>query len=159
MKFLVTLLAVLFLAVPASADTKNCSIIAAVINPTEAGATDDWIDLADSTFTTTNAASDNYIMPYNAILSNFTVRVDVAPTANDSWNVYLSVNGTTAATSLVNCEIIGATQVACTPALGDQRSISVERGDDITVLVDSDDGTADPAAAAALSVSFCATAS
>jgi hypothetical protein len=153
MRTFILALVALFLAVPALADDKNCSVISAAINPTEAGATDDWINLVDSSFDTTNAAADAFIVPFAGRISEFTARVDVAPTADDSWDIYVSVNGTTAATSVITCEILGASAVTCISS----QSVSVSRGDDITVLVDSDDGTADPAAAAELSVSLCLT--
>ncbi len=157
MKFLATLLAVLFLAAPSFADDQNCSIVAVAINPTEAGGTDDWINLVDSSFDASNAAADAFVMPYEGVISQLTARVATAPGTNDTYDIYVSVDGTTAATSILSVEILGTAVVHTPQTSSDVKAVTVARGADVTILVDTADGTGDPAANAELSVSFCIT--
>jgi len=151
MKYFAILLAALFVAVPAFADAdKNCSVISDTINPTEAQATDDYINLTDGTFGTTAAAEDEFIVPVKSRVSNLWVEVDVAATANDSWIVSVMDDGVTTG---VTCTITGATQTDCA---SDEFSYGVvDAGSDLTVLVDSGEGAGVPATAAELRFGFC----
>ena len=140
MKFLAILLTVLFLAVPAFADEdKGCGLIGWSVNPTEAGATDDFVNLTDGTFSTTAAAEDELIVPFKVKLHNLIVDVNTAPTVNDTWQMTVMADGV--ATGLT-CDISGATAVSC--STGFLYGVA-DAGADLTLLIDSDTGTGDPA--------------
>jgi hypothetical protein len=147
--FLSLLIAVLF-AAPVFADNdRECGIVGGEIDPTEAGATDDFINLAEGdTFETTAAAADGLIVPVAVTAWGLNVIVDVAATVNDEWTVSV-VDDTVA--SVLSCVITGAAGVSCTS----DSYVDIAAGSKLTVLVDSDTGTADPAAAALMSVAFC----
>ncbi len=99
-RFILAALAALLLAAPALADTYQCSTISDAFNPTEAGATDDIVNLTDGTFSATAADEDEYIVPVKTKVSNLFFDVDVAPGANDiyllhgclSYTVYRVLN-------------------------------------------------------------------
>jgi hypothetical protein len=140
-------LVVALFAAPALAD-RECTPVAVWINPTEAGATNDFINLVDSTAGTTDAAEDAWVAPRRFEANNLRASVDVAPGAGvDDWKITLYVAG--AATGLT-CSI-DETATACS----DFDGATIPAGSDATVLVDSSGAAADPAAAAELLVSFC----
>ena len=151
MKYFGILLAALFIAAPAFADAeKGCGVISNAINPTEAQATDDYVNLTDGTFGTTAAAEDEFIVPVKSTVSNLWAEVDVAATANDSWIISVMDDGVTTG---VTCTITGASQVTCA---SDEFSYGiVEAGSDLTVLIDSGEGAGVPATAAELRFGFC----
>ncbi len=142
-------LVVALFAAPALADRPACQVIANAINPTEAGATNDIINLADGSFSATAADEDEFVVPVLSEATSLRVDVDVAPTADDTWLISLADDGTV--TGLA-CSITGATDTSCTSG---NLGATIAAGSDLTVIVDSSTGTADPAAAAELRFSFC----
>ena len=151
MKFIVATLAALLIAVPALADNDvECNVVTATIDPTEAGATDDFINLVDGTFGTTEASDDEYLVPQPLKAWGLFVEVDVAPTVDDEWTIILRDD---AADSVVSCVITGAAATTC--GSGEFTVAEIAQGSRLAVQIDSSTGTADPAAAAEISVSFC----
>ena len=150
-KFLSLILAlVLFSAVPAFADSnRDCAPISETINPTETQATDDYINLTDGTFGTTAAAEDEFIVPVNVDVWGLRVDIDAAPTGTDTWDIYVVDDGTA---TTVDCRITGSA-TTCESTLDEVATLA--KGSDLTVLVDSGNGTSDPAAAAEIRVAFC----
>jgi hypothetical protein len=140
-------LVVALFATPALADVGSCYIVSNAINPTEAGATDDIINLADGSFSATAANEDEFVVPVRVEATNLRVDVDVAPSANDTWLISVADDGT--ATPL-SCSITG-TATSCASFSG----ATLAAGSDVTVIVDSSTGTADPDAAAEIRFSFC----
>jgi hypothetical protein len=151
MKFITTILAILAIAVPALADSDlDCQVVAEAINPTEAQATDDWINLTDGSFSTTVADEDEWTAPVDLVAWGLRATVDVAPAGTDTWDIYLVEVATN---TTLHCEILG-TATSCTDTSFAHRPV-IEAGNGLTVVVDSGDGASDPAAAAELTVSFC----
>jgi hypothetical protein len=118
------------------------------INPTEAQATNDFINLIDNTINTTDAAEDDYIIPVAITVHSLLVDVDVAPGAGDQWAITLNDDG---ATTAVTCAIADTTTTCNSAAL----TAAVAAGSDMTILVSSAGGASDPTAAAQMRVSFC----
>ena len=150
MRFILISLLALFIAGPAFADSdRECQVISNAIDPTEAGATDDYINLADGSFSATVADEDEFIVPTNVKVWGLAVTVDVAPTADDTWAITIVDDGVATG---VTCSITGASDVSCNDF---SNVASVASGSDLTVLVDSSTGLADPAAAAEIRFGFC----
>lgn len=148
--FLIALLALTCVGAPAYADSdKDCYVISDTFNPTEAQATEDYLNLTDGTIGTTAAAEDEFIVPVGVKLWGLYAHVDVAPGAGDIWTVTLVDDGTD---TLVTCDITGASATTCTNV---NNVATVAAGSDLTVLVSSNNGVGDPAAAAEIRVGFC----
>lgn len=125
------------------------------INPTEAGGTNDFVNVLDNTVGTTDAAEDDFFVPTDMTISSLYVDVDAAPGAGvDDWKITVNDDG---ATTVVTCNIdeletnCNSGPVGATGAL----SALIAAGSDMTVLVDSSGGAADPAAVAQMRISFC----
>ena len=145
------ILALSFVAFPAFADDDlDCQVIAETVNPTEAQATPDYINLTDGTIGTTAAAEDEFTVPVDVIAWGLRVDVDVAPGGTDEWNVFVVDDGTATG---VTCTILG-TATSCSSAQFTGVA-TIAAGSDLTVLIDSAAGATDPAAAAEARVSFC----
>ena len=118
-------------------------------NPTEAGATNDFVNILDSTFGTTEANDDSLRVPVAVIAHNLAVEVDVAPGAgNDDWKVTLRDD---AAGTTLTCAI----DETATTCVDTANAPSVAALSNLAVLVDSSGGASDPDAAALLTISFC----
>lgn len=141
-------LVVALFAAPALADRAACTPIAAGINPTEAKATDDFINLVIGARVADDATADVFVVPVASEARALRADVDVAPGAGDQWDVTVTRNGT--ATGLT-CTISG-TATSCADGSGGG---TFAAGDDIVVLVSSGAGATDPDIAAELRVSFC----
>ena len=154
MKFLIPFLAALLLAGPAMADRQDdCqAVVSFEFNPTEAGATDDYVNLVDGGSSATIADEDAYVTPSLVLhASHLFASVDVAPTADDTWQFTLVDDGVS---TILTCDITGATDTTCENT--DYGSVArIEKNSKLTVLVDSSTGLADPAIAAVAQVSFC----
>jgi len=132
-----------------TSDTLCLQVVAVEVNPTEAGATNDFINLVDNSFSTTEADEDSFRVPVAAIAHNLAVEVDVAPgVGNDDWKITLQDD--TSATALT-CNI----DEAATTCADSANSPTVAALSNIDILVDSSGGGADPDAAALITVSFC----
>mgnify|MGYP000184432191 CR=1 FL=1 len=149
-KFVAILALALFAATPAFADRdRSCGPISETVNPTEARATNDYINLTDGTIGTTAAAEDEYVIGTKAVFWGLYADVDVAPGSGDMWDVTVVDDGT--ATRLT-CRISGtATNCSTTSDV----EIVMAKGSDVTVLVSSASGASDPDAAAEIRVGFC----
>ena len=119
------------------------------INPTEASATDDFVNLIDNTIGTTDGAEDDFIVPVAMTAGSLKVDVDVAPGAgNDPWAITLVEAGSA---TTVTCTIDEAATTCDSAALTD----AIAAGADMTVQVSSAGADADPTAAAQMRISFC----
>ena len=148
---LITLVGFAFLPLTAFADSdRECHAVGQAINPTEAGATNDFINLTDGTFGTTHAAEDEFLVPVNMVAWGIRAKVDVAPTGTDTWDIILVDDGVE---SVLQCEIIG-TATTCTDTSFEHRPV-IAAGSTLTLMVDSGNGATDPAAAAEILVSVC----
>ena len=158
------LLLVLLLLVPVIAHAKitsrslakdNCvNMVTAFFDPTEAGATDDYLRLTGdgSSNTTSELLVDQYIVPVAAHASGLRAVIDAAPGAgNDEWTVTLRDD---ASSTALTCTI-DETATGCT----DTSNISsLAAGSKLTVLVSSTTNVdTDPDAAGEVVVSFCLT--
>ena len=133
------------------ADTLCLQFVTVEINPTEAGATDDFINLVDNTFSTTETDEDMFLVSTAVKIDNLRVEVDVAPGAgNDDWKVTVRDD---AASSTLTCAI-DETATNCNDAVG---AATVAANSKLDILVDSSGGAADPTAAAVMTISFCIT--
>lgn len=127
------------------------SIAAGEFNPTEAGATDDYLNLVDNSFSATEAAEDMFMVPIAMTARNLRAEVDVAPGAgDDQWTITLRDD---AGSTTLTCTIDEA-NTSCTDTTN---APSIAAGSKLDILVGSnaEGAPADPAAAAALTVSFC----
>ena len=138
------------------ADTLCLQVFSVTFNPTEAGATNDFVALTsidvatgDARFSATEGDQDDFRVPVAVTADNLAVVVDVAPGAgNDDWKVTLRDDG---ASSTLTCTIDeGAT--TCADAVAPVAVAALSR---LNVLVDSSGGGADPTAAAEMTISFC----
>jgi hypothetical protein len=143
-------LVVALFAAPALADVGSCFIVSNAINPTEAGATNDIINLADGSFGTSHNSDDEFVAPVRVEATNLRVDVDVAPGAGDIWLVTLYADSV--ATGLT-ASITGTGTSAASGTSG----ATIAAGQDLTLLIDSSTGAGDPAAAAEIRFSFCLT--
>lgn len=132
-----------------TSNTLCLQVISVEINPTEASATNDYINLVDNGFSSTEGDEDMFRVPVAVIAHNLSVLVDVAPGAgNDPWAVTLRDDG---ADSSLTCTIDeGAT--TCTDT---SNAPSIAITSLLNILIDSTGGDADPTAAAVINVSFC----
>lgn len=129
-------------------DSVCVSVVAVFINPTEAGATDDYINLVDSSIGTTDAAEDEFVVPAAMRANNLSVTDVTDPgAAGDIWEVTLMDDG--AATALT-CNV-GNGETSCTDTTNNP---SIAAGSDLTIRVDSSTAT-DPDASANMRVAFC----
>lgn len=121
-------------------------------DPTEAGATPDFLSFWDHGMSTTEGNED--LMQANAVLLNFhsmSCVVDVAPGAGDDWLVSLREAGGAPTSGTVTCRI-DDTNTSCASA--DTATVAV--GALINLDVESDTGATDPTAAALLTCTICA---
>jgi hypothetical protein len=132
-------------------DDSICSTVVAVfIDPTEAGATDDYINLIDSTFNTSDAAEDEFTVSVAMYANHLRVSDVTDPgAAGDIWQITVMDDG---AKTALTCDI-GNGETSCT----DTGEVSVGAGSDMTVMVDSGTGSTDPAASGNMRVTFCLT--
>ena len=140
----------------AIANAACLQVLSVEFNPTEAGATNDFvsftaIDVAtgDASFSATEGNEDQFRVPVAVTAHNLSVQVDVAPGAgNDDWKVTLRDD---AGNSTLTCAIDEAattcTDVANVPTITAESLLNM--------LVDSSGGAADPTAAAVMRISLC----
>lgn len=129
-------------------NTQCTSVVAGEYNPTEASATDDYLNLVDQTFSTVVADEDSFMVPTNTAARLLRAEVDVAPgVGNDPWVVTLMDDTNT--TSLT-CTI-DESQTFCS----NQNSVNLDGSSKLAIKVSSAGPDADPNAASALTVSFC----
>lgn len=149
-KFLSLILAlVLFLAVPAFADTDaKCSVVSVAFDPTEAQATTDYVNLLDMSFGTTLASDDTFLVPTKMRARDLQVRTATAPGAGDQWDIDLVVAGSI---TDFDCAIAG-TATTC-----EDHSSKYEIAKDSKILmrVISSGGASDPTASSEMLISFC----
>lgn len=150
MKFFFPLLLALVIASPVFADSdRECQVISDSFNPTEAGATDDFLNLTDGTFGTTAAAEDEFVVPIDMVVWGLSAEVDVAPGGTDTYDIAIVDDGTL---TIVVCEILGT----ATTCQSDETLLhEVAAFSDLTVVVDTGNGAGDPDAAAEIRVAFC----
>jgi len=136
---------------PAIDDSTCIHIVSVFINPTEAGATDDYINLVDSSIGTTDAAEDEFVVPFGAVAHRLTVSDVTDPgAAGDIWQITVMDDG--AATALT-CDVDNG-ETACNDISSE---VSIGLFSDMTVLVDSSTGSTDPDASGNMRVAFCLT--
>ncbi len=132
-----------------TSDTLCLQVVSVEINPTEASATNDFINLVDNSFSTTEGDENMFRMPVAGIAHNLSVLVDVAPGAgNDDWKITLRDD---VASSTLTCTIDETATVCVDTANAPTLAITSL----LAILVDSSGGDADPTAAAAITISFC----
>jgi len=133
-------------------------VVSVSFNPTEAGATNDFVSLSavdivtgDASFSATETGEDQFMVPVAMIVHSLRVLVDVAPGAGvDDWKVTIRDDGvSTTVTCNIDETATSCTHVATTPAVAAQSKLDV--------LVDSSGAGADPAAAAEMIIAFCLT--
>ncbi len=123
-------------------------IVSVFINPTEAGATDDYINLVDSSFGTTDAAEDEYVVLSDMVAHTLRVSDVTDPgTAGDIWEVTLMDDGVATA---LTCNVANA-GTSCSDT---SNTPPIAASSDLTIRVDSNSGT-DPDASGNMRVSFC----
>ncbi len=149
-RFILAALAAFLLAGPSLADSDiQCQVVAQAFDPTEAGGTDDYLNLADGTFGTSTTADDEFTVPVNVKVWGLRVDVNTAPTANDTWQITVVDDGVA---TLVTCDITGASDTSCQNV---NNVATIVAGSDLMVLVDSSTGSGDPATTSELRVAFC----
>lgn len=130
----------------------NCtSVVAGELDPTEDGATDDYLNLVENTASATEANEDMFMVPVAMTAGNLLVKVDVAPGAEkDRWTITLRDDG---ASTTLTCQI-DETATECSDIT---HALSIAAGSKLTIQVTSNaEGAADdPTAASAMTVSFC----
>lgn len=140
-------------------DAACTSVVAVSYNPTEAGATDDYVSLksvdtgtGDASFSATETGEDQFIAPVAIKAVNLYAQVDVAPGAgNDAWVITLRE---AAGSTTLTCTIDEAA-TTCSDAVNQE---AIAQGAKLDVLVTSSTGGgADPTAAAELQIAFCLT--
>lgn len=135
------------------------SVKAVSYNPTEAGATDDYVSLAsvdtatgDASFSATENNEDQFILPLAMKANNLRVDVATAPGAgNDAWTITLREDG---ASTTLTCTI-DETATNCSDSSNQE---AVAAGADIDFLVTSSGAASDPDASAEMRIAFCLTA-
>jgi hypothetical protein len=128
-------------------------VLHARVDPTEAGATDDFMSLSDHGGGTTEANEDDFMVAAAAgTMNNLICEVNAAPTGTDTWQMTVrhGVPGGLV-DSLLTCDITG-TATTCTD-VGNAPVYAA--GDHLTIKVDSSTGATDPAAAILMECSFC----
>jgi hypothetical protein len=119
-------------------------------DPTEAGATDDYISLWDHGMSTTEGNEDE--MRPNGLLKfhSMSCLVDVAPGSGDDWTIVLRDDGGSPASGSVTC-LIADTAKSCIST----DSAAVVYGSLVNLEVDSSAGSSDPTAAALIECVLC----
>lgn len=130
----------------------NCtSVVAGEFDPTELGATDDYLNLVENLASATETDEDMFMVPIAMTARNLRAQVDVAPGAgNDRWTITLRDD---AASTTLTCQIDEA-NTNCSDTTN-APSLAAGSKLDIQVTSNAEGGPADPTAAAALTVSFC----
>ncbi len=123
----------------------------ASVNPTEAGATDDFMSLQDHSGSTTEGDEDDFFAN-SALLTFHSLRCDVATApgaGNDDWRIVMRDDG---ADTTVTCDI-AETATGCEDTAN---STAVAPGSNLNFDINSDiGGGADPTAAALITCSVC----
>lgn len=132
-----------------------CSSIEAVeYNPTEAGATDDYINLmltglTSSAFSATETDQDMFMVPRAMVARDLRAEVSTAPgVGNDAWVITLRDD---AASTTLTCTI-DETATNCSDT---SNAPSIVAGSKLDLLVASSGPGADPDTAATMNISFC----
>lgn len=121
------------------------------VNPTEAGATPDFLDFEDHAGSTTANNEDNYLVHQTRRAQTMACDVDVAPGGTDEWAFTLQQGAAGSLTdTTLTCTIVGAATSATSSGF-----IDLTAGNYIMVELESDTGAGDPDAAAAVNVSLC----
>jgi hypothetical protein len=139
-------------------DAACTQVIAKSYNPTEAGATDDYVSLAsvdtatgDASFSATESAEDQFIAPVAIKAVNLRVDIATAPGAgNDAWTITLREDG---ASTTLTCTI-DETATNCSDASNQE---AIAAGADLDFLVTSSGAASDPDANAEMRIAFCIT--
>lgn len=128
----------------------NCTrVVAGEFNPTEDGATDDFLNLEDNSFSSTETDEDMMMVSTAVTARSLRAEVDVAPGAgNDAWTVTLRDD---AGDTLLTCSI----DETATNCSNTSSAPSIAGGSKLDVKVASSGADADPTAAGALTVAFC----
>lgn len=141
-------------------DSACTSVVARSYNPTEAGATDDYVSLiavdtgtGDASFSATETAEDQFIAPVALRAANLRVDTATAPGAgNDAWVITLrEAAGSTALTCTIDEAATSCTDVANLEAIAAGAALDIQ-------VTSSTGGGADPTASAEMRISFCLTA-
>lgn len=134
--------------------TDCINVLSTEHNPTEAGATNDYVSLnltgaGGSAFSSTETDNDTFMVPVAMVARNLRVEVATAPGAgNDAWIV--TVRDDTASTALT-CTI-DETATNCSDT---SNAPAIAAGSKLDVLVDSSGPGADPTASATMNIAFC----
>jgi hypothetical protein len=135
------------------------NLVSVVLDPTHAGATDDYVSLnkidtatGDASFSATETNEDSFTVPVGMVANNLRADIDTAPGAgNDDWRITLRDD---AGSTSLTCDI-DDTNVDCTDA---SNQPSIAAGSKLNLLIDSDiGGGGDPADPGEIIVSFCLT--
>jgi hypothetical protein len=138
------------------ADTVCSNVVQLVIPDTaftEAGATDDFVNMTDFS-TGTNQATQSvgsWLVPTGLQYNNLRCEIATAPGGTDSWFIAVEAEDTTNAFTM--CEIVGAATTG-----SDTSNVAVSAGKNLVLWIRSDQGTGDPTAMSGDSyISFCTT--
>jgi len=138
------------------ADTICLRQLSVTFNPSEAAATDDYVDLfaydpvtGVADFDTVEANVDNFIVSAASVAHSMAIAIDVAPGAGKgAWTIVVRDD---AASTTLTCSIDEAA-VACTDVTHAPAIVAASKLD---VLVTSTDAGGAPDAAAAMTIAFC----
>src|SRR3990167_5583562 len=132
-----------------------CSSIESVeYNPTEAGATEDYVNLmlsglTSSDFSATETDQDMFMVPRDMIARDLRAEVNAAPgVGNDAWVITLRDD---AASSTLTCTI----DEAATNCSDTTNAPALVAGSKLDILVISSGAGADPNTAATMNIAFC----
>lgn len=121
-------------------------------DPTEAGATDDFISFWDHGMSTTEGNEDEmFANPAMLQFHSMRCKVATAPGAGDDWTVVLRDDGGAPAAGTVTCVIDDANTICASTD-----SATVVVGSLINLEVDSSAGATDPTASALIECVICA---
>jgi hypothetical protein len=128
----------------------DCSqIVSGFLNPTEAGATDDFLNLVDNTRGAADADEDEFVVPVAMVAHSLKVSDVTDPGgAGDTWDITVMDDGVATA---LTCTVAN-TETACSDVAN---TPTIAADSDMTVLVDSGNGASDPDASANMRISFC----
>lgn len=124
-------------------------ILAVEINPTEASATNDFVNLVDNSFSATEADENMFMVPVAVYAHSLRAEVATAPgVGNDAWAVTLRDD---VASTTLTCTI----DEALTSCADSTNRPLLAAGSKLAVLVSSAGSDADPTATASITISFC----
>jgi hypothetical protein len=134
-------------------DNTTClSVMSGEVDPTEAGATPDFLNLMDGTGSTTEANEDLFKLGSQGMrVSQLSCLVSAAPGAGDQWDITVRAGAAGALSdTALTCSIAGAA-TTCTGT----GSAAVAGSNHLTIGIESDGGATDPDPALLMQCAVC----